>query len=69
MLDFRHFDMIVLICLIVIKSLPDGGLAQLARASALHAGGRGFKSHILHHGKIKRTIYYSVGWFAFKIDL
>ena len=25
-----------------------GGLAQLARAPALHAGGRGFESHILH---------------------
>ena len=27
----------------------NGGLAQLARASALHAEGRGFESHILHH--------------------
>lgn len=25
-----------------------GGLAQLARASALHAEGRGFESHVLH---------------------
>ena len=25
-----------------------GGLAQLARAPAWHAGGRGFKSRILH---------------------
>ena len=27
-----------------------GGLAQLARAPALHAGGRRFESDILHHG-------------------
>ena len=27
----------------------DGELAQLARASALHAGGQGFESLILHH--------------------
>ena len=26
-----------------------GGLAQLVRAPALHAGGRGFKSHTSHH--------------------
>lgn len=26
----------------------NGGLAQLARAPALHAGGRGFESHVLH---------------------
>ena len=32
-----------------------GGLAQLARASALHAGGRGFESHILHHLEMNRT--------------
>jgi hypothetical protein len=30
-----------------------GGLAQLARAPALHAGGRRFESDILHHGNIK----------------
>ncbi len=29
--------------------LVDGELAQLARASALHAGGQGFESLILHH--------------------
>ena len=27
-----------------------GELAQMARAPALQAGGRGFDSHILHHG-------------------
>ncbi len=27
-----------------------GGLAQLARAPALHAGGHRFDSDILHHG-------------------
>ena len=30
------------------KKLFYGGLAQLARASALHAEGRGFDSHSLH---------------------
>ena len=30
-----------------------GELAQLARASALHAEGRGFESHILHQSDIK----------------
>ncbi len=29
-----------------------GGLAQLARAPALHAGGHRFDSDILHNGKI-----------------
>ena len=28
---------------------PDGGLAQLARAPALHAGGQRFDSVILHN--------------------
>ena len=32
-----------------------GGLAQLARASALHAEGRGFESHVLHHKEMIRT--------------
>ena len=32
-----------------------GELAQLARASALHAEGQGFESPILHHKKISRT--------------
>ena len=31
----------------------NGGLAQLARASALHAEGRGFDSHILHIKSVK----------------
>ena len=30
-----------------------GGLAQLARASALHAEGRGFESHVLHQNENK----------------
>ena len=30
-----------------------GGLAQLARAPALHAGGQRFESVILHNSKIK----------------
>ncbi len=29
-----------------------GGVAQLARAPAWHAGGRGFESHPLHFGKL-----------------
>lgn len=33
--------------------MSSGGLAQLARAPALHAGGRGFESHILHQIEIK----------------
>ena len=34
---------------VVIIYLVDGELAQLARAPALHAGGQGFESLILHH--------------------
>ena len=30
------------------KVARDGGVAQLARAPALHAGGQGFESLILH---------------------
>ena len=38
-----------------------GGLAQLARAPAWHAGGRGFKSRILHwFMKNIRTINYQL---------
>ena len=33
-----------------------GGLAQLARAPALQAGGRRFDSDILHRGRIKLAI-------------
>ena len=33
------------------EHLPPGGLAQLARAPALHAGGQRFESVILHPGK------------------
>ena len=40
--------MIHFFCLIK-SSAYQGELAQLARAPALHAGGRGFESHILHH--------------------
>ena len=36
------------------KAMADeGGLAQLARAPALHAGGHRFDSDILHRGDIK----------------
>ena len=38
--------------------LPDGGLAQLARAPALHAGGQRFESVILHP-RVKLIIDYS----------
>ena len=31
------------------KLIPIGGLAQLARAPALQAGGQGFESLYLHH--------------------
>ncbi len=31
--------------------IPDGALAQLARAPALQAGGPGFESPTLHHFK------------------
>ena len=34
---------------VVIILIVDGELAQLARAPALHAGGQGFESLILHH--------------------
>ncbi len=33
-----------------------GGLAQLARAPALHAGGRGFESLILHFVMIRKRV-------------
>lgn len=33
-------------------SFLNGGLAQMARAPALHAGGHGFESHSLHHLKL-----------------
>ena len=33
------------------KPSVNGGLAQLARAPALHAGGQGFDPLILHHGE------------------
>lgn len=33
-------------------SFLNGGLAQMARASALHAEGHGFESHSLHHLKL-----------------
>ena len=33
-----------------------GGLAQLARASALHAEGRGFESHSLHQEEYKKSL-------------
>ena len=39
-----------------LKSRLEGELAQLARAPALHAGGQGFDSLILHHHR----------WFNFK---
>ena len=34
-----------------------GGLAQLARASALHAEGHRFDSDILHHKNRAKTLY------------
>ena len=37
------------ITIIDIILIVDGELAQLARAPALHAGGQGFESLILHH--------------------
>ena len=42
--------MILWVCVCEIKLF--GELAQLARASALHAGGQGFESLILHHYEI-----------------
>ena len=45
--------------IIVIILIVDGELAQLARAPALHAGGQGFESLILHHelkGSRNRTL-------------
>lgn len=33
-----------------------GGLAQLARAPALHAGGQRFESVILHNSKKRRLV-------------
>lgn len=40
--------MLTVIIFYVIIVKHRGGIAQLARAPALHAGGRGFESHILH---------------------
>jgi hypothetical protein len=37
-------------------SILNGGLAQLARAPALHAGGHRFDSDILHHSSDTREI-------------
>ncbi len=34
-----------------LRKLIQGPLAQLARAPALQAGGRGFESHKVHHAK------------------
>ena len=34
------------------SALSQGGLAQLARAPALHAGGQRFESVILHQGSM-----------------
>ena len=36
---------------VIILLFPNGGLAQLVRAPASHAGGLGFESLILHHDK------------------
>ena len=42
-----------------------GELAQLARASALHAGGQGFESLILHHYDFKNP---TMDFFHFFVD-
>ena len=39
-----------------------GGLAQLARAPALQAGGRGFEPHILHEAAARRPRGSLTGW-------
>ena len=49
------FDIIYL-CLLE-GHIGSGGLAQLARAPALHAGGRGFESHILHQMNYEKSPY------------
>ena len=41
----------------LISSLSLGGLAQLARAPALQAGGQRFESVILHFAVLQHTIF------------
>lgn len=40
------------IILVLFRLKHPGELAQLARAPALHAGGQGFESLILHHDEL-----------------
>ena len=42
------------------RSKIPGGLAQLARAPALHAGGQRFDSVILHHNKYEIPV---IDWY------
>ena len=42
---------------IIRLSLNNGDVAQLVRAPALQAGGRGFESHLLHH--FPKKIYHN----------
>lgn len=44
-----------------------GELAQLARAPALHAGGQGFESLILHHILVKAHLNAEFWLYAFYI--
>lgn len=46
----------------------NGGLAQLARAPALHAGGQGFESLILHQIDIKLELI-SFEFYCVQIDI
>ncbi len=51
------------IILVLFRLKHPGELAQLARAPALHAGGQGFESLILHHLKLDQIF----SWFGFFI--
>lgn len=46
---------------LLLVSPPFGGVAQLARAPALQAGGRGFESHRLHFVVVMTTSSYVSG--------
>ena len=48
--NYFCFDIIVMLLSVgMFESFKCGGIAQLARASALHAEGRRFESDYLHH--------------------
>jgi hypothetical protein len=50
------------------SSVLNGGLAQLARAPALHAGGHRFDSDILHNCRELELLLYLTSDFVFRND-